>query len=104
MVVGNGAGYGPADFLTLSREHVRSPACSRCGYIPLATMESLPIALESGDLSRTTPVAGSGTTPVGGLAPLLLIGQVGLGRLTIRMHVGPQQVHDWNEAKMVEMA
>lgn len=34
----------------------------------------------------------------------VLIGQVGLGRLTIRMHVRPQQVQDWNVARMVEMA
>ena len=30
--------------------------------------------------------------------------EVGRGRLTIRMHVQPEQVQDWNEAKMVEMA
>jgi hypothetical protein len=34
----------------------------------------------------------------------VLIGQVGRGRLTIRMHVSQQKVQDWDAARMVEMA
>ena len=34
----------------------------------------------------------------------VLVGQLGFGRLTIRVHVPPQRVQDWNESKMAEMA
>ena len=57
VVAGQGPGYGPADVLVLSRGHVLS-CCSRCGYVPLATKDSLPVAMENCYLSGTTPVVG----------------------------------------------
>ena len=57
VVAGQGPGYGPAYVLVLSRGHVLS-CCSRCGYVPLATKDSLPVAMENCYLSGTTPVVG----------------------------------------------
>ena len=57
VVAGQGPGYGAADVLVLWRGHVLSCLLEVRLY-PLATMDSLPVALENCYLSGTTHVVG----------------------------------------------